>query len=558
MGTSMTAEQNQKNARQRLRLIIRIFKWIGLIVLVLLIILGLIFEAPWKVITLFLIILTACTILPKPARKYFWLSVGTVVIALIIWVFLPDDNEGWRPYTFDGELAALEAKYAIPDEENATLIYDELFKTIDGDPNEPEFFLSSRPSSKDKPWRTADHPETAEWLKGKQGIIEELLRATKKEKCHFSIPVYSWDLDVERFSKMRRCTWLLLSAANNDIAEGRIDAGLEKYLCIVRLAEHLYQQPVMIDFLVAFAIERSALEQFNRFMIENKPNEEQLELIGNTIKSLKNNWNSDCPKIIDIEKLQTKNLLCSFAYQINPQGKVRLSRDPLAVTRERVEEELKGGEIQDPEHEAALQKLLHSTYWQKKRWKAGVILAYLGMPSTPKEVSKNIDSGFQRLYAMAEPDFDWAGSPKELSFNPMKVKFNWVYVTRSIADMMASMLEQSYYSLHDLYLRNIAEQRGTRIIIALRRCKNKTGHWPESLDELKSLVPTEIFIDPINGDSFVYKLTEENFTLYSKGKNNIDEDGQYNSNRQQEPKPDDWLIWPPRIRINKPENTNDK
>ena len=93
-----------------------ICKWIGLGLLTLLIILGLIFQAPWKVTTLLVVILLACTVLPKHVRKWFWLTVGLVVIALIVWVFLPDDNQGWRPYTFEEESAALQAKYSIPDE----------------------------------------------------------------------------------------------------------------------------------------------------------------------------------------------------------------------------------------------------------------------------------------------------------------------------------------------------------------------------------------------------------------------------------------------------------
>ena len=87
-------------------------------------------------------------------------------------------------------------------------------------------------------------------------------------------------------------------------------------------------------------------------------------------------------------------------------------------------------------------------------------------------------------------------------------------------------------------------------MIALRRYKNKNGHWPESLDDMKSLAPKEIFVDPINGDSFVYKLTEENFTLYSKGKNNIDENGEYQDGA------DDRLIWPRKSRKSKEKNTD--
>jgi hypothetical protein len=92
----------------------------------------------------------------------------------------------------------------------------------------------------------------------------------------------------------------------------------------------------------------------------------------------------------------------------------------------------------------------------------------------------------------------------------------------------------------------------SRLIVTLRRYKNKHGRWPESLDSIKDRVPEEILVDPINGGSFVYKLTEENFTLYSKGKNNIDEAGE----RDRQSGADDWLNWPTSSRKTKNEEAD--
>ena len=154
------------------------------------------------------------------------LSVGVVVIALIIWVFLPEDDKGWRPYTFDKELVALEAKYTIPDEENAALAYNEILETLDIDVNEPEFFIKSKPSSRNEPWLSKDHPEMTEWLKGHQKTIEALIETSKIEKCKFSIPVDPINLaqHMKRLPNMRRRTFLLVSAANNDMAHSRTPA----------------------------------------------------------------------------------------------------------------------------------------------------------------------------------------------------------------------------------------------------------------------------------------------------------------------------------------------
>ena len=116
--------------------------------------------------------------------------------------------------------------------------------------------------------------------------------------------------------------------------------------------------------------------------------------------------------------------------------------------------------------------------------------------------------------------------------------------------------------IQEYYLRQLADRCGSRILIALRRYKNKNARWPQTLDGIKDLVPEDILVDPINGGSFVYKLTEENFTLYSKGKNNIDEDGirrvTYDPNDFKWPKTeeDDWLIWPPSSRKTKNEKAD--
>ena len=103
--------------------------------------------------------------------------------------------------------------------------------------------------------------------------------------------------------------------------------------------------------------------------------------------------------------------------------------------------------------------------------------------------------------------------------------------------------------IKELYTRLLADRRGNQILIALRRFRNKTGKWPENLDELKPLAPPEIFIDPQNNGPFVYKLTDEDFIMYSKGPNNIDEGGS-DKNRA-----DDRAIWPLKISQTKSQNS---
>jgi hypothetical protein len=90
----------------------------------------------------------------------------------------------------------------------------------------------------------------------------------------------------------------------------------------------------------------------------------------------------------------------------------------------------------------------------------------------------------------------------------------------------------------EIHLRVLAPRRAIHILAGLRRYKDVHGRWPQDLGVLRESVQQEILVDPISGGAFVYKLTGDGFTLYSKGQNNIDENGSLGGGA------DDLLIWP--------------
>ncbi len=281
-----------------------------------------------------------------------------------------------------------------------------------------------------EPWLSKDYPELAEWLKEQQDTISTLLQASKKEKCRFPIiiDVQPMSPRAEQLLAMRRWAYLLVRAANNDIAEGRIDAGIQKYHCLIKMGNHQRQQPVWVDFLVGIAVDAIALHGMRSLIVEGNLTEEHLRTIEAALPQTNDNWAEISSKIIEFETL----------YQRKNMG-------PLD-----------------------------------------------------------------------------------------RLKFAW----------QGMRLEDTFGRIHEIYLRLLTDCRGNRILIALRCYKNKNDHWPEILDHIKSITPAEILIDPYNNGSFVYKLTDDNFTLYSKGKNNIDEDGKYKRRYGETSEGDDWLIWP--------------
>jgi hypothetical protein len=351
---------------------------------------------------------------------------------------------------------------------------------------------------------------------------------------------------------MRRWAFLLVSAANNDIAEGRIKEGFQKNTALLQMGKHMCQQQATIDWLVGTAIEALGIIQLKTFVVTEDATEEYLSVIEKALTSIKCDWSSDFLKILESDKLSTKREFARRCYEINPKDEIRLSRDPWAKWRAHWKEQLENNKV-DPQTKKALESLVYLTYWQRKLLKAQTILLWFYLPSSPQKLDEILDTIYQGYYEMAKPDFDWGKKPQELSASRFKFRPNRY---RTIA-LLVGISEYYYYRTHEIYFRRQTEIRASQLMIALRQYKNLNGRWPEKLDEIKSLAPAKIFVDPINKGSFVYKLTEENFTLYSKGKNNIDEDGRsdwpYRENGA-----DDWLIWPPRGRKTQEEKTDDE
>ncbi len=357
------------------------------------------------------------------------------------------------------------------------------------------------------------------------------MEASRKNKCVFPIDSDPFELSksMERLPSMCRWAYLLLRSANNDIGDDRIDQAIEKYIAILQMGRQQCQQPLIVGYMVGAAIETLAAEQLNKFIVRGKATDAHLNLIEEALVKNKRNGSSDWARSLEGEMLIGKNASCSFSFQVNTKGKVRLSLDPTAALRDAFP-----GEKPLP------------TYWQKRVTKIGVIFIWFVMPSTPEKLVGMIDKEYERLSVMADPEYDWQKEPKEFpmaSLCSTSVTLNYNYMIR----LMVDMLEGAYYRRHDLYVRTITEQKGSRIIIALRRYKNENGAWPENLEDM-SLVPAEILVDPVNNGSFTYNLVDDGFELYSKGENGIDEGGKYETtfdpNTYEYTTSDDRLIWP--------------
>lgn len=514
----MTEENQELNKPEITK---QILKWIGLCLLGLLTIFCIVFRNPLRISILLPVTILVYLILPKPKRKWFWITIASIILACAIWVFLPENSKGWKPYKYDYEdrISAFETKYSVPDSENAALAYMQLIEDV----NLPSdlFDMAYR-----QPWLTKDYPQTAQWLNNNQPLIEKLTEMSKMEKSHYPIDIKTYlegpfDLScLDYVMTMRRSVCLLNMSGNNDFAEGRIDDALQKYLVIFRLSDHMFQGTMMSDLFVASALKDLPARQIKYIIINGDLSESQLKQIEEHLDSI-----PDLPSILVkttvLDKLGAEAEISQY-YEINSKGKIRLSRDPLAQTRE---------------HYRKLAKSVGSplpplTPLQRSGIKARTLLRWFYIPADPLEAARIIERSYDNhIQQMLKPDYARNYRPFSLSYSNLLLgPYNY---------------KEIYYYFYYIYKRAAADNAGLKILINLKRYKNKNGHWPNSLEEIET--PP----DPQNGEKFVYKINkdvfgieDDSFILYSKGINNIDDNGKNSRNWKKTNEPDDWMIWP--------------
>ena len=199
--------------------------------------------------------------------------------------------------SIDERLAVIEASLAIPDSENAAILYDKLLQNPEAlikdqsDLHGPDVMVTRR-----KPWTENDYPKLAVWIKEHQWLITELMKVKQFEKCRFPLIIEPQrTIQVKRMSMMRKWAFLLCQAANNDIGEGRIDDAIEKWQCLIQIGKHLRQQSRLLEYLIGTAIESMGIIRTISFLAECNVSESHLQ----KIESFQVQTNDDWPAVLD-------------------------------------------------------------------------------------------------------------------------------------------------------------------------------------------------------------------------------------------------------------------
>lgn len=508
---------------------------------------GLYFKAPWKILVLDALLLALLTVVPKKKRKYGWLTLAAAVLAVTVWIFIPEKDTGeWRPYTFDDKLAALEAERMVPPEDDAAPLYEELFlkweQIEENDPFPEE--ADEEDITGDRPWTAGEFPKVAAWFERHDEFLDDLMVATQKPACYFpaSVTVFGLSESMDRLSPVKDFAQHLIRASYYDIGEDKnIFSTYQKQLAVVNLAKHINQQPMMIDMLVGAAMEAMAYDALKKTMIQQSFPEDitvgDLLAMMTQIRTSHSDHQEKWKQVLACEKLLAKNT-CGMMYEVNSEGKVRSAHFKSVMNAIQglcPDEELAG---------------LSNSYWMGVSFKISkLFLWFSGQPKDPKVLSKWFDEAYCLLEEAVQHE---SGLSKINTDIHIPFELNYKYMIKRITQILLPSFKRIQ---GDTIPRVRTQKLGTEIVCELVLYKKQHGQYPNTLDEIwRSEEDNQIVSERYAG--FIYEKIDGSFKLYHIGQNGIDEKGCYKMSQidvnditfgkilEMKPEPDDILIWP--------------
>ena len=459
-----------------------------------------------------------------------WLHMGEpLLVALVVGlvsVWPEQDDSSWRPFNFDNRVADAEAQRAVPYEENAAFRYEAALAGVDV--NDRPGFISGAGHAYGElaeiSWKSEDYPPAAQWLDQRTEIIGKLLRIGEMEKCRW--PIYAnseceWTVPYRR---VRYAIWLLTVAAHRDLGEGRYQQALEKCLCLLRNADHAYQQTYHIDFRGAFRCERAALQVLRQVLIEGKLSQPDLERLAHRLPTTADTWPQDTARLLAFDELRFAQFLAPI-YEINGEGKIRF-----AASFRRLDDG-------KPQGNSVARSRAWRLYW------------FMNMPLNPEGVW---DMAKKESAALAQFLQQGPASCAAHARDPL-FKSSLDFMGKVLANLAhwwahdSCFPEWQYADFAQYYAEHMAQRRGTWLVFGLRRYHDAHGAWPQTLEAISQYVPAETFVDPTGGEAFMYVLDGNGFKMYSRGLNRIDEGGRQGYVKALDKVEDDIWIWPPPV-----------
>ncbi|MBP7705908.1 MAG: hypothetical protein KA243_01550 [Candidatus Aminicenantes bacterium] len=170
--------------------------------------------------------------------------------------------------------------------------------------------------------------------------------------------------------------------------------------------------------------------------------------------------------------------------------------------------------------------------WEGRHWWHKIAI-WLARPLVKRDLRRSLPS-YEFLEAQAKLPYYQCRDALRARDEELQSK-PWYAIA---SKMMIGSAEAAFMKTAKTEAITLASRTG----LACRLYKSRTGHYPQTLDELVPGLLSEVPIDPFTGKPLVYRREGEGFIVYSLGSNEKDDGGRstYNITQMVMPKDDDW------------------
>lgn len=361
------------------------------------------------------------------------------------------------------------------------------------------------------------------WLDMNAKALEALTAATDRP-THFdplvseTNRIYDGGAAPSYCASMRQCAKLLALKANEVALNNNWPDAYRWNRRVYRMADHLYQQPVLLVQMVGMSIERLATEQLLIFLTRHAPPDlAEMALVLSQLDA------HVCPKEV---LSQTDSLIALdftealFEWAANPEAHphtaslVSIMVSPPDWAQEVLSAKPAFANVE--EFRAALQKSSIDSAWQAEQQRREIYARWEAQPFP--QAWRALDQFHKEIAALA------AKAPVQLACDSFWEPDRYYYVRAATR----------------------TQRNAASVVFAILQYQNQHGRLPASLDDLRQIEFPFDATDPFSGEPLRYRVEGggQSLTLYGVGPDQQDNGGQHN---RFERTAGDFVYWPPRL-----------
>jgi hypothetical protein len=425
-----------------------------------------------------------------------WGVISFIILLLLILVFisLTPARKQQIPFDYIAEYNRINKPADFNPNDNAAPYFDKAFEVMAEAPNDVKNLYKLWPGDMNN-----EQIQTArQWVESNWQTIDYLQQAISKKYYWKPLQAENNELlmaDANHLPRLRKATYLLCLDAKLMVQEGRIESAFQQLADVYKMGTFLAGPKLLIDQLVGIAISTLSVDSAFQILDHTNPSPVVLEDFQKRITSLSLNQ----PFLIDIsaEKLMFYDI-AQRRYYLGPSG-MKFSDNP--------------------------------HYYLKRLWRMGPAGNHLISRETLKA------NELYNYFSVIEHKTPWQihseGNDVSKIIDEMT---KGTLLLNIVAPAFDIVLKRSY--------RIQVYTDGLVTTIAILRYKADKGIYPQNLQGLVSAGYLEkIGIDPFSGNPLVYKLTNDNFVLYSFAQDFDDDGGKHDSKWASE-NSGDYVFWP--------------